>query len=386
MEFAAVVVMVLVLLALIGVLVFLVWDYFKYKDETNTNFAKATKAVDDEKSERLSNLKYMVDQVNTVNTDIYNTFSSNVQLHAQRIGGVETTQTGIIGGLNSFLTFSSNVSVAPGASAGPISLLDMPGMKNPDVRLIKHVTAVSGMTINDLTASSNTVMLCGRDDPTRCIRFPDSDGNTFITSLVPNKNVIVDVPTEFRNTVSLKSGTNEYATLSSVANGALNDAVFESKNNMFLKAGKVGISTNSFTPEAALHVMSYTNDPIFKAQSSATGASPVVINADGTVQVNNMKVTKLQIGDDANPIVIQKENNVLKISAPSGIEVATDASATTFKNKLVLEDTNTTIGTAASQYGILNLYSGARPTPTTTAVAAATSVKVAATAPTKPKP
>lgn len=77
MELAVVIGIILVLLALIGVLSYLIWDYMRFKDDIKGDISDTTNSLTNEKSERLSNIKYVVDQVNTVNTDIYNVVVGN---------------------------------------------------------------------------------------------------------------------------------------------------------------------------------------------------------------------------------------------------------------------------------------------------------------------
>ena len=71
MEGLAIIVMLLALLALIGVLVYIVRDYYVHKETNAADFGKTTSDIAAERTDRLGNLKYVVDQVNTVNDDIY---------------------------------------------------------------------------------------------------------------------------------------------------------------------------------------------------------------------------------------------------------------------------------------------------------------------------
>jgi hypothetical protein len=347
MELVAVIVMILVLFSLIGVLAFLVYDYLKYKDETTLSLQSASKSITNEKSERLSNLKYMVDQVNTVNTDIFNTFNSNMALQTSNIDTMRSNQDKMVSGLNTFLTFSSNESIPIGS--GQISLINLPGVVAPDVRLIKHVTAVSGFTIKDLgnsVGSSNTAIFCSKDDPNRCIRFPDADGNTFLTSLKSDGSVVMGSKSEFRNELNfsyVNSGTvTQYGTIKPTTT-TNPDVIVDARNNLLLRAGKVGVSRNEMTPEAALNIVSTdATTNVFKAQSTVPNANPVVIKPDGTLVVRN-----LQIGDEADTqrITISKNNetNELIISAPYGINVSTTrtgaAPTTIFNHQVKLMDT-----------------------------------------------
>lgn len=350
MEFASLLIMIIVLLALIGVLVFLVWDYMQYKEATAKEIAETNTSVQNEKANRLSNIKYVVDQVNDVNTDIYNTFNSNITLHDDRLGTLEGDQQAMLDGLNSFLAFSSNVSV--GASVTPITLQDMPGVRSADVRLMTHVTSVSGFTIQDIAAGSNTVEFCSKADPNRCIRFPDKDGNTLLTTMSPNSSIIMDSPSEFRSSVTLKAPSATaapvtYGSVGAITNGTQSDLSIKAENNLFLRGGKVGISTNTFTPEAALHVMSYNDTlPVFKAQTNATGASPVIIQPDGTVVANRVLVNEILVGTDP-----QTATRITKGNVTGNVVMENELLV---KGKLTMENVASEIGGGASV--VKNIY------------------------------
>ncbi len=350
MEFASLLIMIVVLLALIGVLVFLVWDYIRYKEATAKELAETNSSVENEKVNRLSNIKYVVDQVNDVNTDIYNTFNSNITLHDDRLGVIENDQVQMLDGINSFLSFSSNVSV--GANVAPISLQDMPGIRNADVRLMTHVTSVSGFTIQDIAAGSNTVEFCSKSDPNRCIRFPDKDGNTLLTTMSPNSSIIMDSPSEFRSSVTLKAASSTsapvtYGSVGAITNGTQSDLSIKAENDLFLRGGKVGISTNSFTPEAALHVMSYNeNLPVFKAQTNAKNATPVIIQPDGTVVANRVMVNEILVGSDP-----QTATRITTGNVKGNIVIENELLV---KGKLTMESVASEIGGGASV--VKNIY------------------------------
>lgn len=325
MELGAIIVMIIVLLALSGVLIFLVWDYMKYKDDTNTNFTNTNQSISNEKTDRLSNMKYMVDQVNTVNTDIYNTFTSNQQIVNSNVSNLTTRQDKTIAGIGQFLRFSSNVSITPSSgtmASGNVSILDLPGFVAPDVQLIQHVTAVNGLTIRDISNSSNrNVMFCSATDSSRCIKFPDTDGNTYFTGMTAASKIVLDAESDVVGRLNFRNSTDklQYASITSFDDALTGrkDLIVGASNTIRLipSSGKVGISTGNMNVSAALHVVG--NDPtadVFKAEYP-NGNGTVSIGSDGTLNVN-----KIRMGGP-NGVEIRADNNVLSITSPTGINI-----------------------------------------------------------------
>jgi hypothetical protein len=347
--------MLIVLLALSGVLIFLVWDYMKYKDVTNANLATANTNLQNEKTDRLSNMKYIVDQVNTVNTDIFNTFSSNQQLASTRMDGIQGKQDKMISGLGHFLRFTSNVSINPSSTAsaisGAVSLTDLPGFVSPDVQLIKHVTAVSGLTIKDISSSSNSVMFCSLADPNRCIKFPDGDGNTYLTTMTNNSKIVMDAESDIMNKLNFKSSSDklQYASISAFDNLGQRDMQVNANNTIRLMpgSGKVGISTSMANINAALHVVSNGTGDVFLAESpSAT--NKVSVDNNG-----NLRVNRIQMGTSGAVVIEATSGNAVTITAPGGITVNTGAStSTTFNNQVILGQGSQIRNSAGTLVGI----------------------------------
>lgn len=326
MDFASLVIMVIVLFALIGVLVFLILDYMKFKTETADNLVKASETVTNEKTERLANMKYIVDQVNNVNTDIYNTFSSNMTMYDKKVTDVSSSNVTMMNSLESVFGFK-----VEGADK---RILELPGGVKPDLQLITNVTAISGMNITQLTSNVST-QFCSAIDSDRCIRFPDDNGNTYITSLYPNKQVVIDGDTVFRDKISYASadGNTTYGEISSFGTDNA-DMLLKTNKNMILQAtdGGIGIGQSPINPpDAMLHV----NGPagsvdIFKATSVNPGNTPVRILSDGTLIVN-----KIQLNDgNSDPIWLfqNPQTKKLVINSQTGIDVMTGTNTTSFQN------------------------------------------------------
>lgn len=218
MEGAYFSILLLLILAIAGVIAYLAISVKKALDDQQKHIIRndSMKRVDEkvrvERDDRVSNLSYIVNQVNDVNDDIYKSvtsnttnisgldtrlntlntaMTSNVNLQNVTTSNLQVGQTNIRGGLSKFLAFTS--STAPGAP--DVDFQNIPGVAQPDVRLIQHVTATMGLTANDLSAGGNRVDFCGSGaNSSKCIKFPDSNGNAYLTSLDSSGSVVLDAP------------------------------------------------------------------------------------------------------------------------------------------------------------------------------------------------
>lgn len=317
METVYVILIILILLALAGAIAFLIYDYLGYKDTTDASIADANKKIRTEGDTRLSNLKYVVEQVNKVNTDIYNTWSSNNTLLTNNLSATSNQQTRVQRGLQSVFDFTPSMSCNVS-----VPLIDLPGYANPDVRLIKHVTMVSGLTIKDIGTTSNTnVTFCSKNEPTRCIKFPDENGNTLLTSMASGSRVIFDTDTDVNGTLNLNTASRlQYGYLSSVPNATGgNDLQMVASSNIMMRpsaTGKVAISTTNTAPAALLHVTSTdAATDVFRATPSNT-ANTVAVRGDGTLNVK-----KIQIGNTT--IEASTDNNSILFKGNTGTQILT---------------------------------------------------------------
>jgi hypothetical protein len=211
MEDFGVFIMLLCLLALAGVTIYFIIDYMKEKKEVEDSLAifdgkaaAALSGLDVEKLDRMANVKYVVDQVNNVNKDIYSAVTSNTT----NTNTVQSTQNQMLSGLGSFLSFSSNTTLGAPTGSSTVPLLNLPGSGNVDVNLMRRVNATMGLTATDLS-SSKSVKFCASSDPTRCIQIPDANGNLYLTTMTSNQNstIVMDAP-NVRATGSI--GANTY--------------------------------------------------------------------------------------------------------------------------------------------------------------------------------
>lgn len=219
-------------MALAGVLVYFIIDYNKYKqniksdlDKSKSDAAAAAKGVvDTEKLDRMANVKYVVDQVNRVNTDIYTAVTSNVDMTNDISSNVQNFQTKF-NDLIYFTDPSSAGNFFPN-SGRSYSLTEVPGSVNMlDVNVRNHIITTMGMTATNLHPLNST-KLCSLFG--RCSEFPDANGNIVLRSMVDdvNSKIVMDAPTvEAAGAVSASSfsfASGSPASLSSAADGTMN--------------------------------------------------------------------------------------------------------------------------------------------------------------------
>jgi hypothetical protein len=227
MEDFATVIILLCLVALAGVVIYFIIDYMKRNKEVDADIDKAEadvsaakSAVNTEKLDRMSNLKYVVDQVNTVNTDIYTDVTSNTS----SINTIQSTQNSLLTGLGSFLSFSSNGSLA--SSGSSMSILNLPGAANVDVNLMQRVNATMGLRATDLSPTK-PVQFCAASDPSRCIKIPAANGDLYLTpmSSAQTSAIVMDAPnvnaTGAMTANTFKFGSNAGA-ITTMPDGTLN--------------------------------------------------------------------------------------------------------------------------------------------------------------------
>lgn len=300
MEAGAVIVMILALLALIGVVVFLVYDYLKHKDSNANDLRETEIRLDTEKKDRLSNLKFVVDQVNDVNNDIYDTMMSNVGRLDTSQSNISSLQTGMLNGFDAFLQFSSN---SVDGTSHSIRLTDLPGAVNPNVELIQHITAMMGMTVKDLDgATGNTVKFCSKADATQCVHIPDEQGNVVLKGLANNSKVVVDSPLSISGSVQLtKQGIPSASPVSLSTDGT----------SMFLQSQKLAVGTGFTDPSAKLHIKTDAGMDALKVSLPASDA--ILVSADGSLVTSKPIVMKNNVTDQesvATFSIAKDENNL----------------------------------------------------------------------------
>ena len=196
------IVTILLIVCVIGVLAYLIYDYFTYKKAALAEADKDRKAA-------LAHDRYIIDKTNAIS----GTLNSNVL-------DVNSKADYLRAGFNSWnddfskaLRFTSNIpsgsagagtggaaaggaaggaAAGPGAATGAFRIGQVPGAPIANLELLKHTSFVGGLTARELT-SERAAALCGSGaNSERCIRFPDADGNTYLTGLTPEASVVLD--------------------------------------------------------------------------------------------------------------------------------------------------------------------------------------------------
>jgi hypothetical protein len=211
MESAGGFILIVLILLILGAGGYFAYDYIKYKQDledqletTKKNVQANQNALVDEQKKRLSNLKYVVDQINTTNEDIYNTFTSNVKDTRTATTSLDTRQAQIIASLGSFMRFSTGGG-AGGAASSNVDILNLPGTPTANMELLRRVSTIHGMNFNELKQDT-TVKFCGQalnGAAARCIQLPRTDGKTVFTNLVDQQAMLMDGNVEFASNVSL---------------------------------------------------------------------------------------------------------------------------------------------------------------------------------------
>jgi hypothetical protein len=285
---------IIILMGLIGVTIYLVKDYKEYKTQTDGLFTKqqenissVQKSVSNEGSARLSNLKFVVDQVNSVNMDIDNEMTSNVTRLDTKLAGVSNVQQQWIRGMDTFFRFSSN--------ATSKSLYDYNNSyATPDLELIRRTSMLGGVNIQNIDSANvgkPAFQVCGTDSTgqvnSRCIKIPDTNGNTFITGLRDNSKVIINTNSIFTGTTMVGIGHDQSDALTVPLEIKLPSSATSSLNI------KSSTGANLFSISGTGEIVFPNNHKI--SMSTAAGASKLVIDTGsvaGNVEINgNLKVT-----------------------------------------------------------------------------------------------
>lgn len=314
MEDFGVFVMLLCLLALVGVVIYFIIDYLKEKREVEDALARsqaeaaaARGGLDVEKLDRMANVKYIVDQVNSVNRDIYSAVTSNTS----NTNTVQRTQSAMLSGLGSFLSFSSNTSLGAPTGASTVPLLNLPGSGNVDVNLMRRVNATMGLTASDLS-SSKSVKFCASSDPTRCIQIPDANGNLYLTTMTSNQNstIVMDAP-NVRATGSI--GANIYNFGSTGTSGTNSGSITTQADGTISIAGtqKIMLSNGTIPNQNVITLDPTTNSVtisgsniVLRGKTQIQGElciNDTCINASNLAAVKNMstevKTNRINLND-----------------------------------------------------------------------------------------
>lgn len=277
------IILALIVIGIVVVIVLANRDYTDHKNEVAKKFTTAEAKLSTEREDRLGNINYVVDKVNTVNSAIFADFTSNVDTQTKAHDALASSFNNLAGSLNGLMRFNTSSNL--GGSPAYVPLLNLPGVGVVDIELMKHVTAMSGLTVKGMMTTSN-VEICNSN---QCIKFPDSKGDTYLTSLTAGRSIVLDAPTTINSSLLLQGSATESkpVTLKPSTGGVLN-----------VVGDKVGISADpTWLPSAALHVMAATSqDPLRITTGGAADA--ILVNANGDIQIGGAQGPVLSKGAD----------------------------------------------------------------------------------------
>ena len=341
-----VIVAIVVMVGFIVALGYLVYDYFAYKKA-------ATAAAEQDRKTSLAHDRYIIDKANAVS----GTLNSNVL-------DVNSKADYLRAGFNSWnddfsqaLRFTSNVPVASAgavggtgsaAATGSFRIGQVPGAPIANLELLKHTSFVGGLTARELT-SERAAALCGSGaNSGRCIRFPDADGNTYLTGLTPEASVVLDAP---RTKVL---GTLDFGKI-----GTLGD----SDGSLFLGGENVAIGNFSTTGASGSSDMNIINtDPdagfVYASKRSSEDLDPAkmikfMTTRDGTVIMNGRGIVLSSNMEPYAMIGYDAEQKAVSIKAgPNGKIIV--------NGDVIMADDRVVFGTIGREYGKGGVPSGLR--------------------------
>lgn len=334
MDIAALVVMLLSVIALASVVIYFIWDYLRYKDSNDSRVKKVDENVTKEKSDRLSNVKYVVDQVNDVNQDIYNNFSSSNVMLNRRINKVAHDHARTVRGIGKVMSFSTN--------NHPLRLGDLPGYKNPDVKLLQNVTAVMGLTVKDLDKTGNTMKICSKIDSSRCIQIPDKQGNTLIQNLDSAGDVIIR-NRDYGHGIKLDGDVSVNNNLSFTPIPGNPSTINNVNGNMLVRTNRLGVGNSLSQPSAVMQVKaSNPTDTIFSVDTAKGPRLLVAGNGDIIVKDNQGQRNVATIRPNHNGIDILAPN--VNITGNLNVAGAINANHETVRGNLNVNGSETVRG------------------------------------------
>lgn len=177
-------VLLVLVLAVAGALVYFVLDYMNHQKDVKQK-------LELEQISRTATVQYVINNVNKANRSI----DTDIQTASNNIQTANNNQNKIVSAFGRLMTISSNLPAGSTGASEPISLLNMPGSGAVNINLLQRVNATMGLTARNLSPS-NAALFCSVEQPNRCIRLPNADGNLYFTPMTSNVNssIILDAP------------------------------------------------------------------------------------------------------------------------------------------------------------------------------------------------
>lgn len=332
MEIVSIILLIIILIALAAVVVFFLQDYFDHKKDVDTKFETSAKDLETERTDRAGNVKYLIDETNRINRDIYTEFTSNMTKQTADLTALGSNQNSLLSGLDKAFRFSSNALI-PGATPGYMSLLNMPGGSGVSTELLTHVTAISGLTAKNLDAA-HAFKLCAPasgNAAAKCMEFPNADGNIYLTSFDAAKDILIDGNTSLIGSLKFKSSAADTAPA----------VVSPASGSVLNMSGAVSISPISATQTApSLKVKSANQDDLVVV----TPAGDITVAPSTNLYIKKGAVTLATISSDGSAT-----DPGLKVKAKVTVEGNLDVNGTLKVNGVAVPAaTTTTVAPAAT--------------------------------------
>lgn len=321
METAFAFFILLLVLIILGFGGYFAYDYMKHKKDledeltiTKKNIASNQSSIELETKTRVGNIKYVVDQVNTTNLDIYNTFSSNAVKNKEITDNLAFSQSNLLTGLNSVMRFST--ATVSGGTAPSIQITDLPGAPTVNMELLKQVNVLNGMTFKELSSTKN-VKFCGLANGAtpRCMEFPNSAGDTVLRNLELDKKLVLDANTQFTSNILLANTEGGLVESTSAAKP------LTIRSNKFVQIADqlaVGNSQSSMSDTTLPTMAIYSADATKDAMKVSTTAKANALRVDSNGRLILANTNTLET-DSANKLLVQTQG--VRISAPTGRDI-----------------------------------------------------------------
>lgn len=199
------------IVAIIGLSIYFALDIRKHKDANVADLATINTDINNEKEDRLSTLKFVVDQVNKTNLDMDTAYTEKLGNLAQADTVLNDKYAKLETGFGSIINL-----VDENGNALPLTGAPAPaGAGSSKVKLMKEVSVVGGMTVNDIRPNErgdgvlNAFKACGPANAggvSKCIEFPNQAGDVYLTAFNDTKSIVLASPTEVKNDLSVVNG------------------------------------------------------------------------------------------------------------------------------------------------------------------------------------
>lgn len=302
MDGISILLMLVVLIVLIGVLVYVIRDYYLHKDENAADFEATKRDLTTEKTDRLGNVRYIVDRVNTINEDIYNTFTKTAETTTSNIDALSAAQNKTLLGLDAFVRFTSNEPVLAAASttatapSPALNILNLPGAPTANAELIRHTSFLGGMTARDLKPEGGVAARFCAPPATagaapKCVEFPSADGNTYLTPLVDGKAIQLDGPTAVSGALSFHTSFADTAAAATAPSlSALPDKMLS------VQASRTAFGGENYAPGATVEIRAGPAGavpvPAFRISTANNASEALLVDANGDITVSKLVVKR----------------------------------------------------------------------------------------------